>query len=191
MPISWSAVEKALVVWVRDSLSLLDALAAPTGFPLPGNIPVIWADQNGQRPGQPFVTLRRDAGQALNPNEDELVVSMNPSPTTADEIQMDTRVVTEFTVSVQVFTKDTRGDFSANALASVIRNRLSMQSQLDAFRPLGLAVVARGSVQNLTDLLETGFEGRAVMDVRFRVTDGTTEFVGYIGTANVTESLTP
>lgn len=166
--VDWAAVETALQAWVQA------ACTGVTGFQ------AVFAQQSAVRPPEPFATIKHDGGGARGLAETSLVY--NGAAPAGQEVELNTREHTEFTVSVQVFTKDVLGAASASALANRIRNAAVKQLQGDAFATVNLAVVDRGTVQNMTDLLDTRFEGRAALDVRFRVSDGAQDKTGYIAT---------
>lgn len=164
MPASWSAVEQLLQAWVASA----------------SGIPAIWSHQSVARPELPFATLKHDGGSSKGIPERDL--SYDSQAPAGQEITISTREHTEFAVSVQVFTADVVGDNAAPAILNRVRNALGLEGQVNAFAVQSLAMVDRGTVQNLTDLLETRFEGRASLDVRFRVSDGAADKTGYIAT---------
>ncbi len=175
MAADWQAVENTLQAWaVRAS-----------GLPDPK---VVWDGQSGARPKAPFVTLHRTGAHDLAPLP-EIVVSDNPDATPGAEILIDTIAQAEFLLTVQVFTVPTVGPQAAQAIAQSMRNRLGAESEFAYFDGAGLAIVETGTVQNLTGVLDTEFEGRASFEVRLRIADGFEESATYIETVETTGTI--
>lgn len=178
---TWTVVEDAIQKWLADA----------TG--IPGN-KCVWVMQDATRRAKPFATLMRDGGQdEPGTNETRIRANLDADPDTDDppaDLILQTVPQVEFTVSVQTFTDAVQGDTSAFRLLDIARNKLGQLSQLDAFETAGVAVVDRGTVQNLSTILETQFEGRAALVVRFRVADMTEETIGQINTAPVSGTYT-
>ena len=160
---------------------LHDWLAAKTG------LKVILGDQGGPRPGGAgYATLKVTEGQTLGqPAEVRRGDNPAPSGNGGDEVEFDAILRGEVLAQVQVFTTATTGNSSARALLSAARAALELPSQRAAFRAAGLALIDRGTIQDVTALLETRFEGRAALQVRFHAVQKVSEFTGYIATVNV------
>jgi hypothetical protein len=182
---NWTAIEDALIAWVKGATGLPDGS-------------VIWDDQRGERPAAPFATLHLD-GDVTPGVFDEASHRVNPDapptspgvPGEGDELIFETVAQGEFTCTVHVFAAATNGASSARVLTNRVRNALSIEPQVEAFDVLGIAIIDRGTVRNLTALLDTEFESRASVDVRFRVADGTTAtgtFIEAVETENDIES---
>lgn len=172
--LDFAAMENALHAW----------LTAETG------VQVILSRQGGPRPGDSYATLRVSEGATHGfPAEVRRKVNPAPSGDGGDELQQDAVLRKELVASVQAFTPADTGNASAQALLSRAQAGLEKPSRLEAFRAAGLALVDRGTVQDVTALLETRFEGRAALQVRFLVWDKVSDFTGYIATANVTPNL--
>lgn len=168
---NFEAIENALQAWVTGA----------TG--IPGDR-VVWAEQNGPRPARPFATLR--LGNVISPgltDEERCTVVEGGAP--GADLRIETVAQQEIVITVETFTAATTGNGSALALLTRAKNALSKNSQIEAFDAAGIAVVDRGTVQNLTALLDTEFEGRASLDVRIRFVDGAEDLTTWIATAEV------
>lgn len=149
----------------------IQAWAASAVQSLSPATPVIWSRQNAPRPPRPYVTLSLDTflaiGQdsAVGPVDDEGVRAI-----IGDR---------EFTVQCGVY-----GVTSIPGQAIVIAETLRMSLEGWAIRAAletaGVAFVETLSVQNLDALRDPQFEGRAQLDVRFRMAAESTEAAGYI-----------
>lgn len=171
--ISWAAVEAAIATWVNAATGLF----------------VIWTGQNNPRPSDDFAQLKL-LDLPLPPGQPELVSSYNPAAPSGQEIEFDWRVHGDFTVSINFFSAAVIGNTAARAVATAARNSMWLESNRAALAAVAVAVVEIGTVRNLTALIDTRYEGRAQLDVRFRACDGASETTGYIATVNVTGSPT-
>jgi hypothetical protein len=110
-------------------------------------------------------------------------------PVVGTELLIDYTTPAEFMLRVQVFTAEVRGNSAAPALLSKIHSYLETETARDALASAGLVVIDRGSIQNLTALVETRFEGRASLDIRMRFADGGQETATYIGSVELTPTV--
>lgn len=130
------------------------ALAIYNWFKDATGLTVIWDDQSGIRPEKPYGTLRVISGPAKVAGHDEQRVRQSDNKIEVSGIRV-------FTVSCNIY--------GANALSLMSQADawLGHLVTLEAFRAAGLAVVRNERIQNLTRLMDTGFESRAQMDVVF------------------------
>lgn len=154
-----------------------------TGAGLDGS-KVIWANPNVPRPARPFIELYilEDGGEQSLPEEDvidnpdaDLNTGFLPMmlPQTLDTelsqnpILLQTTDRPEITVRCTAFAAaPTTGAVSpAFTLLKSVRRNLGGELAADALDPI--TVLDRGNVQNTTVMLETGYEGRAVLDLIF------------------------
>lgn len=171
MAADWQAIEDALQAWaVRAS-----------GLPAAS---VRWADQDATRPQPPFVELRLDHEGGGAPVPEQQTID-NPTPSAGQEILINTITHEDLTLTVHAFTAPTVGANSARALASRMKAQIASETEIGIFDDAGIAIVETGPVQNLTAVLETKSEGRAVFDVRLRVADGFTEATTYVETVDI------
>lgn len=171
MAADWQAIENALQAWGVRASGLDPTL-------------VRWADQDGSRPQPPFVELRLDHEGGGSPVPEQQVID-NPEPVAGQEILINTITHEDLTLTVHVYTAVTVGVNSARALASRMKAQIASETEIGNFDDAGIAIVETGPVQNLTAVLETKSEGRAVFDVRLRVADGFTEATTYVETVDI------
>lgn len=173
MSITWSDVEDAIRAWVKSGSGLADAK-------------VIWADQPGNRPSAPYVTIR--IGDLLAIGHDSVTHDYDDEADAGEEITFTVRGTREFTVTVQTFTSATVNTGTAREYLSKVQTALSLPSVRSAFAAAGISAFDSGTLQNLSALRDAEFEGRAVLDVRFYVAEEVTEVTGYIATVEVTDT---
>lgn len=166
--IDFVAIETALRTW----------LGAATGAV------VIFADQDGPQPPLPYLTLglpglRREGGA------DELRDETELKAPAGQEVVLSTYGPRELTAHCQAFTAPTTGVGTARELLQQAQSALGRPDVLEQLAQVGLAVIDEGAVTVLNLVLETRFQGRAALDVRLRVTDGSASRTGYIETVSV------
>jgi hypothetical protein len=180
--VSWADLEAAIVSAVKL------ALPATT---------VIWEDQGANRPALPYLSLRVSDEECLSELPEQIpatnptgaVGTVGPPIVVGTELLLQRRVPSEFQLRVQAFSAAVVGVSSARALLATMHNGLDLTSCRDVLTAVGLAIVERGVVQNLSGLIETKFEGRAALDIRMRYTDGVDETATHISTAEITPTL--
>lgn len=170
-PVDWAAVENAIHAWVAAG----SGLAAGK---------VIWDDQGGPRPSVPFIALHREG-----PATKGLGVETRISPYTGGgpypAVDVDAIAQKEFDLSVTAFTGPVTSGGSATALLDPVELNSHSQTQFLLFSQAGICCFDRGPVQNLSQVVETVFEGRALLRVRFRLVSGLNEQLGWIQTVGV------
>jgi hypothetical protein len=145
----------------------------------------IWANQTRKRPDRPFVELAHPEGASPFFSEDS--VDDTPSPTPGNEITLTAKEHVEITVQVRVFSSAVVGSTNAFNLANAIRSFFSRESTTDALGEI--ALVARETVRDVSLVLETEHEGRAVFALTFRVANLDTETTTYIEHATVETTI--
>jgi hypothetical protein len=108
-----------------------------------------------------------------------------PTPIVGTEVLRTYSLQVEAHLRVQAYSVAVKGATFAGALLNTLRNQLETDTVRAALRAIGLYVVDRGPVHNLTGLIETRFEGRAALDLKLRLEDGAVETPTYISRANV------
>lgn len=103
-----------------------------------------------------------------------------PNATIGTELLIENLEPTDFSLQVEVFTTATRGDGAAVALAMALRNAFARGAFRERLEAVGVAVVERGPVQNLTGVVYSEFEGRALFEVRLRAVFGSSDTATYI-----------
>lgn len=99
-----------------------------------------------------------------------------------DPILLKTTDRPEITVRVVAFTDSPKVGFISPAfsLLKQVRRKMGSESTADALDPI--TVLDRGNVTNATVVLETGYEGRAVLDLKFGSIETETEGINSIET---------
>lgn len=95
----------------------------------------------------------------------------------ADWFLIDNVTHPELTIQLRCFSADVRGSSSARAILKATSKKLGglvLTEQLDA---AGIAVITRGTIQDVSLELQNEFEGRAVMGLIIRTADKLTESV--------------
>lgn len=173
MVLNWLTVENALQAWLKGAVG--------------GE--VIWSNQDGCQPSMPYGTLKISGPRQSSPTP-EILNTTNLSNPAGQEIEQTVVLHGQITVSCQVYARPTTGAGTARELLEQARKALFLPTQRERLRAAGLALVEAGDTQDLTALLETTWQSRAVMDVRFNVVDTASEKTGYIATVNVTGRTT-
>jgi len=175
---AWSDIETAIRAWVKSGSGLTDEQ-------------VIWADQNGGSPALPFIDIR--LGELVPVGAaDASDWEYDAGGPAGQEIVMSGHGVREFAVSVRAFSASPLGNSSARALLSKVQTALALESARSALHAAGVTPFDNGRVQVVPAILETSWEGRAVLQVRFYTEETVTERTTYIDTVEVTnEEPTP
>lgn len=183
MAADWVGVENALQALVK----------AATGF---DNRHCYWADPNVSRPQDgPFATLELVDRQAVGlVPETEQIDHGDGAP--GQEVELSAKQTIDCGLRVQVFAPPARGTkpgtprgaASASTIASRLRLAASLPSNLDRLDAVGVSVYDFGNVLDVPAVVAADFEARAVLDLRFFVVDSVSEFTGYIGTVQVTDT---
>lgn len=149
------AIENALHAWVAAALG----------------VETIWAGQNAPAPALTYATLRLSGPFGHGA---ELSSATNLSNPAGQEIEQTVSEQQEWSLSVQVYGS------GALALLAAAKLKLQLPSALEAVRAAGVAVVEAGDTQDVSALIGSQLETRALMDVRIRTVDQATERIGYI-----------
>lgn len=162
---NWTTIENAIRVWVK----------AGSGY---GDSAVLWSDQTHARPSGAFITVRLGDTVPLGNDEVEVLTDLGADP--GEEIELRAVGRRELSVSVQAFTPGVTGSSAGRGILSTVQTALALPSVRAALDAAGLTPFDVGSVRNISALVGTAFEGRAVLDVRFYTNDTASEFTGYI-----------
>jgi hypothetical protein len=148
---------------------------------------VIWEGQNNPAPGVPYLSLfSEDLPRIGSPEE---TVTDNPAPVSGQEILLKSAGLAEVEIRVRAFTPgvvSTAAAKSARAVLLGMRQALEAESMTAAIEAAGLTLVSLGSVLNLPRVLETQYQGRATLTLRFRYADQFEEATTFIETAEST-----
>jgi hypothetical protein len=160
-----AAIENALHAWVSTVLG----------------VETIWAGQNAPAPNLTYATIRLTGpfGQGA-----EIASSTNLANPAGQEIEQAVSEQQEWSVSVQGY------GANARALLAGATLKLQLPSAIEALRAAGVAVVDVGDTQDVSALVGSQFETRALMDVRIRTVDSATERTGYIDRVGISSPFT-
>lgn len=149
---------------------------------------VIWETPNVERPTRPFIELSilEDGNEELLP-EESMIDNPSPTPPVApfpsqDLLLLQTTDRPEITVRMVAFADSPKiGAISpAFALLKQVRRKMGTEAVSETLDPI--TVLTRGNVTNATVVLETGYEGRAVLDLKFGSIETESEGINTIET---------
>ena len=173
MAIVWATIENALRAWVKTGSGYADSK-------------IIWVDQNGPRPANDFITLRIGDLVSLGA-VDELRVTTNLANPNGSEIVLEVNGLREFTLSIQAFNTATVSTSTSREVLSKVQAALKLPSVRALLNAAGLGPFDMGSVKNISALLQTKFEARAILETRFYVNETVSENTGYINTVTLVD----
>ena len=155
MPLNITAIQDKLYEWVFDETALA----------------VIWLFPNAPRPDLPYISL--NILNFVDVHQDFIPA---PDPVTGEAEIAGNR---EFTLSIQCY-----GDNALQTMSN-LKDSLEKPSIQVLLREENIAFVDSENVINVTTLLDSIFEERAALDVRFRVATGTVDEIGIIEQTNI------
>lgn len=140
---------------------------------IPVGMPAIYYYPNAPRPTIDYVSLYISS-------LDQIGWDFDQAPQANDGIaeQVGDR---EFILQVQGYGGD------PITVLNNLRTSLQKQSVLDTLRAVGIVFVSWFSINDITDLIDSRFEQRAVMDVKFRLADIYNDTPGVISSAQIQE----
>ena len=159
--------QKILTTWLRAIRQLLSD----------NSVTIIFAEQPGPRPEKPYISLKLLAGPSPLGSFDDF---------RRDETTQNRFVISgmrQYTLNIQVFGPDSL------AIVDQVQTLMDSPNIFPLLRndDVDLAVVERGGVDDISELLDTGYEARVSMDVVFNaavnvvVDPGTIESVEWSG----------
>lgn len=169
MALDWSTFQKAIQ----------DAIVSASGL---ADGKVIWARQNGTRPAAPYITLNLTPFTTIG--IDGTRHTYNSGGASGAEITLTHGGMREFGLTVVAF-GDGLGDGSAMAVIETLRAGLNKITVREALEAANVSFFDFGTVVDLTQVIDTGFEGRATTTLRGYTTQEVTETLGYIQTVEV------
>lgn len=161
-------IKSALRAWVRSVTNLPDTQ-------------VVWSQQDLSRLTGQFITMRLGDLTPLG-SADETTQDYDATRDAGQEIEISVNGQRSFGLSLQCFGT---GDVSDRSLLARLQSSLSLPSVLSLFEPAGLGCYDTSPIQNVTALLDTTFEPRAVMDVYFYCSEVVSERTTFIETVEV------
>ena len=177
MAINWNTLENLIH----------GQIVAASGLPATS---VIWEHQNRDRPVAPFISLRLEDSNTIAQHTAEQTIRDNPAPVAGQEILLGIVKTIEFTLFVSVVTVPTAGSLSAFARLQAIRSMLETETIQDPFFAAGVSLWECGQIQNVPRILETQFEGRATLPLKFRCADQVEIATTYIESAEWVSVIT-
>jgi hypothetical protein len=159
-------------VFNRDCI--LDILWNIFDQELPKDVDVIFANQAGERPESAYITLNISSGPIMIGMDDERDTE------SGGKRFRETVGQREFTLSLNAYKK------GANNLASWIQSKiqsvgfLEKLSELCKEKNISLCFIDSPTIQDLTSLLQSNYEERALLDIRMRSTSSYSEEIGFI-----------
>lgn len=147
---------------------------------------VVWAEQltgvGAPRPPVPFLTLKLIAGPTAV-GQDELRYRPESAPAAGDDgYNLDG--IDRGTISIQSF--GSGGSDALQKLMRVLDNPI-LAGQLKQLADI--AITDRGGVQNITALMDTGYESRHALDVQFTSSSSIDSGIEPIESAEVSGSI--
>lgn len=165
LPLNFDALRKALVDEIQRVTTLTCIVAEPE-------------TQNVPRPPKPYFTLKM-VSPAIKSGDDS---ASNLGGTVWNRGGQRKMIVD--------FNCYGCSHEQAYNFASLWQQSLELETVQANLRVAGIAVWLNGSVQDLSALLNSGFEGRALLEVSFGIASNLSEDLGTIETINVTGEVT-
>jgi hypothetical protein len=171
-PPPWMVVEDAIATWAG-------------GVTTSDESPVLalWMNQGGPYDGGVYPAIALNVVSLPMVGRDRRT-DFDATRPLNQEIRVERRTVFELNISVQAYTDTANviGQDSAYAIMARLVARLEDDAVRAELRAAGLGVLAPGTIRNLPELFQTGFEGRAQCDFKFLVTEQVARYVGYFAT---------
>jgi hypothetical protein len=184
--LDFGAIEAAIAAWLGNATGLStvnDPTTNATARIIPKNDKV-------PQPGMPYMTFKVPVPRQAGGGPDEIVWSYDNTQPLNQEIFETVRGHREFVVSVQAFTlatvgkTDINGNLTARDYVSRCQTALALPSVKAAFTAAGMVFVDIANAADFTERLGPVGQGRATLDVRFRVVDTVSDQVGYIASTD-------
>lgn len=175
--LDWEAVLDAFYDWITASCP-----DVPDGS-------IAWVNQGLNRPVGVVVSLTITA---VNPvGIDAQLATYDAGGANGQEITHLVYGPRTCTLRVQHFGGAAAGDLASSAALARAASRLRLPSSVEGFTAAGVGILSFGPVTDTSAVRALQIEPRAMLDVRFTVTDSASEKGGYIATAQVDVTVTP
>lgn len=146
---------------------------------------VIPAELSLPRPNPPYITFKIASLNTKRGAVDEQIPLIDANPGGAPDIQSyKTRATREFTLSIQFFglaSEDWEQAISAMDMAMAVQNSIDLRSVKDFFSEKNLGIVNDNNIQDISELIDSETEPRAIYDVimsaRFETEDEAITFI--------------
>ena len=167
----WDAAQTALRMWVVNASGI-------------GAGSVAWAGQKMPRMPKPFVTL--SIAGISRAGHDWLTVD----DTDPDAITHVLRGARSMTLRLTAYSDNVAGASAAAMLLERVLAKAALPSNHEALRAVGVAVAEWAPVQTIDGLINFAtFEPRATVDVMCHFAQEVTETANYIGSVEITDSI--
>ena len=166
MPLSYATIQTNIYTWAAANV--------------PAGMPVIWYEPNSPRPvvslvKVPYITLL--IASSIQINQDYSAPNANSSGV----INMSGD--RQFILQIQAYGGDTF------TVLENLRTSLQKQSVLDTLRTNGIVFFNSFDINDITTLVDSQFEERAQMDIRFGIGQTYTDAPGYFDTIEIEEEV--
>ena len=162
MPINFETVKTSLYNWAVSVV--------------PSGMPVIFWQQNAPRPNVPYITLFLNTVIAINQDWTEETTDIDGNAKMKGDRQ--------FTLSVQAY-----GGSDPLTVLENVRSSLQKQSVLDTLRANGIVFFQSLNISDITELFETEWEKRAILDVLLGIGQAYIDNLGYFDHAQIEETF--
>ncbi len=192
----FAPIENAIRAWVKTATGFADAL-------------IYFADQSGPQPvTNPFITIKIGGGIRSLGAYDEFTTSTNLANPPGTEITQLISGQRDLLVTVTIWGENTvtyapsapgslpgTGGLTAVEVATKIQTALGLESVRAALNAANLSPYDIGEVRRIDGIIETYFEGRAILEVRMYSVDQQSEANAYFkevqGTGTLVEDGQP
>ena len=175
MPFNWQAGEDAIRRW----------LLIGSGYP---DQNVIHLNDNANRPSTDYVGFA--LGDLVPLGSDAVTTTYDPAQPNGSQIEIKVEGERVSTLTIQAFTTARNASSSARAVMAKIMTAVGLPSVRAALHGAGLVIFQHGQVAYLPAILNTGFEGRAVMTCTLRCMDDIAERTTWIETVEMVDEAT-
>lgn len=159
--INFSSVKDSLYSWAFTQLG--------------GNVPVVYYFPNAPRPTVDYISLYLSTFDQIGWDW-----TQNPVDNTGISEMVGDR---EFNLQVQGYGGD------PISMLEILRTSLQKESVLDTLRTAGIVFVSWNKITDITALVDSRFEHRAMMDIRFRIAQIYSDDLGVINNVEVEEII--
>ncbi len=175
MPFDWAVGENAIRQWLRIG----------SGY---GDQNVIHLNDNGSRHATDYIAF--SLSDLVPVGSDAVITTFDGARPNGSQIEIKVQGERESTLTIQAFTTSRNANSSARAALARVLTAVGLPTVRAALSAAGLVIWRHGQVQFLPAVLNTGFEGRAIMTCTLRCTDDISELTTWIQTAEAIDENT-
>lgn len=170
---NWTALENALHAWVVSA----------TGYPAAR---VLWRDQGANALTADHITLHLSGPIVLGTDEEYDKTDLFQPP--GQEVEMIVQGDREWSLQVECYTGQTTTSSDAKSILSTLQTVGQLPLRRAILSAEGITIFDLGSVQYAPAIREAGFQGRAIVVMRFYSRDAASEKTGYIAQVEITDT---